>query len=50
LEYFELNNEFMFRPKHTDCIYMDEVSDYINALADIIQAMAEANEFVNETK
>jgi hypothetical protein len=29
---------------------MDNVSDYINALSDIIQAMAEANEFVNETK
>jgi hypothetical protein len=26
--------------------YMDNVSDYINALSDIIQAMAEANEFV----
>jgi hypothetical protein len=29
---------------------MDDLNDYINALADIIQAMAEANEFVTETK
>ena len=29
--------------------YMDDLNNYINALADIIQSMAEANEFVNET-
>ena len=34
----------------TPYFYMDDLNDYINALSDIIQAMAEANEFVTETK
>jgi hypothetical protein len=53
LLYDYTNNEFYFISRHrgdNTKIYMDNVSDYINALSDIIQAMAEANEFVNETK
>ena len=41
-------NEFAFTIKTTENVYyMNDLNDYINALADIIQAMAEANEFVN---
>jgi len=53
LLYDYTNNEFYFISRHRGDdtkIYMENVSEYINALADIIQAMAEANEFVNETK
>jgi hypothetical protein len=40
-------NEFAFTQKENgEVFYMENVSEYINALADIIQAMAEANEFV----
>ncbi len=51
LWYNSTNNEFGFKPKYytqsPTYLYMDDLNDYINALADIIQAMAEANEFVN---
>jgi hypothetical protein len=50
LEYDELTNQFRFSDKYLRVYYMDDLNYYINALADIIQAMAEANEFVNETK
>lgn len=57
LRYDSERNEFYFdphpttvSPSHVKKIYMEDVSDYINALADIIQSVAEANEFVNETK
>lgn len=41
-------NEFYFTQKHNNkSFYMEDVSDYINALADIIQSVAEANEFVS---
>ena len=52
LWYNSTRNEFAFTIKTTENVYyMDDLNDYINALADIIQAMAEANEFVNsETK
>ena len=48
LWYNSTRNEFSFtnRTLEIETYYMDNVSDYINALADIIQAMAEANEFV----
>jgi hypothetical protein len=50
LWYNSIQNEFGFKPKYytqsPTYLYMDNVSDYINALSDIIQAMAEANEFV----
>ena len=40
-------NEFAFTQKDNDNVfYMEDVSEYINALADIIQSVAEANEFV----
>ncbi len=42
-------NEFAFTQKENgEVFYMENVSEYINALADIIQAMAEANEFVTK--
>ena len=51
LWYNSVKNEFAFTQKENgEVFYMDNVSDYINALADIIQAMAEANKFVCETK
>ena len=52
LWYNSTRNEFYFMQRsNSNEYYMDDLSDYINALADIIQAMAEANEFVNsETK
>lgn len=50
LEYDELTNQFRFSDKYLRVYYMDDLNNYINALADIIQAMAEANEFVTETK
>lgn len=41
-------NEFAFTDKiGEEVYYMDDLNDYINALADIIQSMAEANEFVS---
>ena len=49
LLYDYTNNEFYFISRHRGDdtkIYMEDVSDYINALADIIQSVAEANEFV----
>jgi hypothetical protein len=46
LEYDELTNQFRFSDKYLRVYYMDNLNDYITALADIIQAMAEANEFV----
>ena len=51
LWYNSTRNEFSFtdRTLEINPCYMDNVSDYINALADIIQAMAEANEFVTKT-
>jgi hypothetical protein len=50
LWYNSTRNEFSFtnRTLEIETYYMDNVSDYINALADIIQAMAEANEFVTK--
>ena len=52
LWYNSTRNEFYFMQRsNSNEYYMDDLNDYINALADIIQAMAEANEFVNsETK
>ena len=46
LEYDELTNQFRFSDKYLRVYYMDDLNYYINALSDIIQAMAEANEFV----
>ena len=51
LWYNSTRNEFYFMQRsNSNEYYMDDLNDYINALADIIQAMAEANEFVTETK
>jgi hypothetical protein len=51
LWYNSAKNEFAFTQKENgEVFYMEDVSEYLNALADIIQAMAEANEFVTETK
>ena len=51
LWYNSTRNEFSFMQRsNSNEYYMDDLNDYINALADIIQAMAEANEFVTETK
>ena len=53
LHYNIHRNEFGYKhrqySKSDDFIYMDDVSESITALSDIIQAMAEANEFVSET-
>jgi hypothetical protein len=47
LWYNSAKNEFAFTQKENDNVfYMENVSEYINALADIIQSVAEANEFV----
>ena len=48
LEYDELTNQFRFSNKYLRVYYMDDLNAYIHALSDIIQAMAEANEFVSE--
>jgi hypothetical protein len=49
LWYNSTRNEFYFMQRsNSNEYYMDDLSDYINALADIIQAMAEANEFVTK--
>jgi len=49
LWYNSAKNEFAFTQKENgEVFYMENVSEYINALADIIQAMAEANEFVTK--
>ena len=51
LWYSSAKNEFAFMQKENGGVfYMEDVSDYINSLADIIQSVAEANEFVNEIK
>lgn len=53
LWYNSTRNEFGFSPKHytqrATYFYMNDLNYYITALSDIIQAMAEANEFVSET-
>ena len=47
LWYNSAKNEFAFTQKENgEVFYMEDVSEYINALADIIQSVAEANEFV----
>ena len=52
LWYSPARNEFGFNPKYytqsPTYLYMDDLNAYITALSDIIQAMAEANEFVSE--
>ena len=49
LWYNSTRNEFSFMQRsNSNEYYMDDLNDYINALADIIQAMAEANEFVTK--
>ena len=48
LWYNSTRNEFYFMQRsNSNEYYMDDLNDYINALADIIQSVAEANEFVN---
>jgi hypothetical protein len=49
LWYNSTRNEFYFMQRsNSNEYYMNDLNDYINALADIIQAMAEANEFVTK--